>query len=305
MAINLSAERDLLIPGLRKVEGLYKDLDTKYDKVFKVGKSNMNVERVADMKYLGLAQAKLDGGNTYVDNGPGQQYIYQQIHSGVGIAYSITRDAIDDNLYKAQFRPANLGLQKSMKQYKEIFCANVLNTATTLDPQVGGDGQPLCSTVHPISGSPPVANRFTVDVDLNEGALLAMQAAIRANFRDNANLRQYARARKLVVPVNLEPVAIRLLKTELRPGTSDNDVNVIPLTSGGWPEGHFVYDYLTSNYAWFGLTDQDGLSYLQRIAFEMDMQVDFLSDNLLVKAFERYSANYYNWRAIFGSFPTN
>ena len=305
MAINLSAERDLLVPGLRKVTGEYKDLETKYDKVFKVGKSNMQVERVASMKYLGIAQYKADGGNTFFDNSPGEQFVYQQIHSGVGIGYAITRDAIDDNLYKAQFRPANLGLQKSMNQYKEITCANLLNTATTYNAQIGGDGVALLSTAHPISGGASIANTPTVQVDLNEGSLLGAQAAIRSNFRDNAGLRQQARARKLVVPVNLEPVAARLLKSELRPGTGENDINVIPLVSGGFPEGYFVYDYLTSLYSWFVLSDQEGLSYLQRIPFEMDMQVDFITDNLLVKAFERYSASYYDWRAIYGATPTS
>lgn len=304
MAINLSAERDLLVPGLRKVTGEYKDLPTKYTAVFEAGKSNMQVERVASMQYLALAQIKRDGGNTYFDNSPGQVYVYQQIHRGVGIGYSITRDAIDDNLYKEQFRPSNLGLQKSMNQYKEIVCANVLNNGTTYDASVGGDGVALFSTAHPIPGGPSIANRPTVDLDLNESSLLSIQAAIRANFRDNANLRQLARARKLVVPVALEPVALRLLKAELRPGTANNDPNVIPMVSGGIPEGMFVYDYLTSNFSWFVLSDQKGLSYLQRIPFEMDMQVDFTTDNLLVKAFERFSANYYDWRAAYGSFPT-
>lgn len=305
MAINLSAERDLLVPGLRKVTGEYKDLDTKYTHVFNVGASKLQVERVASMKYLSLAQFKQDGGNTFFDNSPGEAFVYQQLHAGVGIGYAITRDAIDDNLYKAQFRPANLGLQKSMNQYKEIVCANILNTAQTYDANVGGDQVSLCNVAHPIVSGPSIANTPTTQVDLNEGSLLSAQAAVRANFRDNANLRMQARTRKLVVPIALEPVAARLLKSELRPGTGDNDLNVIPLTSGGFPEGYFVYDYLSSNFAWFILTDEPGLSYLQRIPFEMDMQVDFITDNLLVKAFERYSASYYEWRSIYGVFPTS
>lgn len=304
MAVNLSAIRDLLLPGLRKVVGEYKDIPTLYDKVFETGKSNMQVERVASMRYLGIAQLKQDGGATAFDNNAGEQYVYNQEHKGVGIGYAITRNAIDDNLYKAQFKPSNLGLQKSMNQYKEILGANILNSATTFDPNVGGDGVALISTAHPVNGA-TIANRPTVDVDLNEASLLSAQAAVRANFRDNAGLRMQARARKLVVPIALEPVAIRLLKTELRPGTADNDVNAILSTSGGIPEGHLVHDYLTSNFAWFLLTDQKGLSYLQRIPFEMDMQVDFITDNLLVKAFERYSFSYYDFRAIYGTFPTS
>ena len=113
-----------------------------------------------------------------------------------------------------------------------------------------------------------------------------------------------ARAKRLIVPIALEPIAIRLLKTVLRPGTSDNDVNAILETSGGIPDGYLVHDYLSSPTAWFVLTDQEGLLYLQRVAFEMSMQVDFTTDNLLVKGYERYSFGYFDWRAIWGSFPT-
>ena len=91
----------------------------------------------------------------------------------------------------------------------------------------------------------------------------------------------------------------------LRPGTADNDVNAILTTAGGLPEGYMVNEFFTSNYAWFLLTNIDGLSYMSRVKFETDMQVDFVTDNLLVKGYERYSFNYYNWRSIWGSFPTS
>lgn len=304
MAINLSAIRDLLLPGLRKVTGDYKDLPRLYDKVFDSGTSRMQVERVASMRMLGIAALKADGGPTTFDNNPGEAFVYNQIHKGVGIGYAITRNAIDDNLYKDQFKPSNLGLQKSMNQFKEIQGANILNLSGTYDTTIGGDGVSLVNTAHPLPAGGTFANRPTVDVDLNEASLLAAQAAIRANFRDNAGLRQMARARKLIVPIALEPVAIRLIKTELRPGTADNDVNAILSTSGGIPDGYFVYDYLTSDYAWFLKTDIPGLQYLQRIAYETDMQVDFITDNLLVKAFERFSFSYYDPRAIYGSLAT-
>jgi hypothetical protein len=108
-----------------------------------------------------------------------------------------------------------------------------------------------------------------------------------------------------MVNPTLEPVAIRLTKTELRPGTADNDVNAILSTAGGIPEGYIVNDYLTSNFAWFCLTNVKGLIYLQRIPFEMDMFVDFYTDNLLVKAYERFSFSYYDWRSVWGSFPSS
>jgi hypothetical protein len=121
---------------------------------------------------------------------------------------------------------------------------------------------------------------------------------------DNAGLKTFARARKLIVPNALEPVAIRLTKTELRPGTANNDVNAIWTTSGGLPDGYMVSEFLTSNFAWFLLTNTKGLLYLERVPFETDMQVEFTTDNLLVKGYERYSFSYNDPRAAWGSYPT-
>ena len=303
MAVNLSAIKDLLLPGLRGIEGKYEQIPSQYDKIFTKHDSKMALERTAEMRFLGYAQLKTEGGQTSFDNGAGERYVYNQEHVEIGLGYAITRKAIDDNLYKSQFAPSNLGLMESFQQTKEIYGANVLNTATTYNANIGGDGKALIATDHPIDGS-TVANRPTTDVDLNESTLLNGMISIRTNFRDQAGLKVFARGRRLVVPPALEPVAIRLTKTELRPGTADNDVNAIMMTSGGLPEGYMVNDYLTSARAWFLLTNIDGLSYMQRIGFETDMQVDFVTDNLLVKGYERYSFGYYNWRSIFGSFPT-
>ena len=156
-----------------------------------------------------------------------------------------------------------------------------------------------------MTGVQTCALPISVDVDLNESTLLNGMIAIRTNFRDQAGLKVFARGRRLVVPPALEPTAIRLTKTELRPGTANNDVNAIISTAGGLPEGYMVNDYLTSNYAWFLLTNIKGLVYMERVPYEMDMQVDFTTDNLLVKGYERYSFGYYNWRSIYGSFPTS
>jgi phage major head subunit gpT-like protein len=304
MAVNLSAIKDLLLPGLRGVEGKYEMIPSQYDKIFTKHDSKMALERTAEMRFLGYAQLKSEGGQTAFDNGAGERYIYNQEHTEIGLGYAITRKAIDDNLYKTQFHPSNLGMIESFQQTKEIYGANILNTATTYNSAIGGDGVALCSTAHPIDGS-TVANRPTTDVDLNEATLLNSMISIRTNFRDQAGLKVFARARKLIVPPALEPVAIRLCKTELRPGTADNDVNAIMMTAGGLPESYMVNDFLTSTFAWFLLTNIDGLSYMERIKFETDMQVDFVTDNLLVKGYERYSFAYYNWRAIYGSFPTS
>ena len=304
MAVNLSSIKDLLLPGLRGVEGKYEMIPSQYDKIFTKHDSKMALERTAEMRYLGLAQLKTEGAQTSFDNGAGERYVYNQEHTEIALGYAITRKAIDDNLYKTKFAPSNLGLIESFQQTKEIYGANILNTATTYNSAIGGDGVALCSTSHPIDGG-TVANTPSTQVDLNEATLLNAMIAIRTNFRDQAGLKVFARARKLIVPPQLEPVAIRLVKTELRPGTADNDVNAIMMTSGGLPESYMVNDFLTSAYAWFLLTNIDGLSYMERIKFETDMQVDFVTDNLLVKGYERYSFGYYNWRAIYGSFPTS
>ena len=304
MAVNLSAIKDLLLPGLRGIEGKYEMIPSQYDKIFTKHDSKLAFERTAEMRYLGLAQLKTEGGQTSFDNNAGERYVYNQEHNEIALGYAITRKAIDDNLYKTQFHPSNLGLIESFQQTKEIYGANLLNTATTYNNAVAGDGVALCATIHPIDGG-TAANRPTTDVDLNEATMLNAMISIRTNFRDQAGLKVFARGRKLIVPPQLEPVAIRLTKTEMRPGTADNDVNAILTTAGGLPEGYMVNDFLTSAYAWYLLTNIDGLSYMERIKFETDMQVDFTTDNLLVKGYERYSFGYYNWRSIYGSFPTS
>ena len=304
MAVNLSAIKDLLLPGLRGVEGKYEMIPSQYDKIFTKHDSKLALERTAEMRYLGLAQLKTEGGQTSFDNSAGERYVYNQEHNEIALGYAITRKAIDDNLYKTQFHPSNLGLIESFHQTKEIYGANVLNTGTVYNPQIGGDGVSLVNYNHPIDGG-TVSNTPYVQVDLNESTLLNAMIGIRTNFRDQAGLKIFARGRKLVVPPQLEPVAIRLTKTELRPGTADNDTNAILSTAGGLPEGYMVNDFLTSPYAWFLLTNIDGLSYMERIKWESDMQVDFVTDNLLVKGYERYSFGYYNWRSIWGSFPTS
>src|SRR5580693_6044363 len=304
MAVNLSAIKDLLLPGLRGITGKYEQIPSQYDKVFTKYNTKMALERTADMRYLGLAQLKTEGGQTQFDNSAGERYVYNQEHMEIGLGYAITRKAIDDNLYKTQFHPSNLGLMESFHQTKEIYAANVLNTATTYNASVGGDGVALCSTAHPIDGQ-TIANAPTTNVDLNEATLLNAMISIRTNFRDQAGLKMFARGRKLIIPPQLEPVAIRLTKTELRPGTADNDVNAILSTAGGVPEGYMVMGFLTSAYAWFMLTNIAGLAYMDRVPFETDMQVDFVTDNLLVKGYMRNSFGYFNPRCIYANTPSS
>ena len=278
-------------------------IPSQYDKIYTKFDSKLALERTAELRFLGYAQMKSEGGQTAFDNGAGERFMWNQEHTEIGLGYAITRKAIDDNVYKTQFHPSNLGLIESFQQTKEIFAANLFNTATTYNTAVGGDGVALLSAAHPTDFG-NIANTPTTQVDLNEATLLNAMVSIRVNFRDQAGLKIFARGRKLLIAPQNEPVAIRLTKTELRPGTNDNDVNAILTTAGGLPEGYITNDYLTNSPWWFLLTNIQGLSWMQRIAFETDMQVDFVTDNLLVKAYERYSFSYNNWRSVWGSTPS-
>jgi hypothetical protein len=304
MPVALAQIRDLLLPGLWGISGKYDQIERQWPKIFKQTNSQMAVERRASMRYLGLAQLKQEGGPTSFDNAAGERYVYNQEHNEIGLGYAITRKAIDDNLYKSEFGPSNDGLMFSFAQTEEIYGADVLNSGTTYNAQVGGDGVALFSTAHPIDGT-TIANKPTVEVDLNETTLLNAGMSVRSTWKDNAGLKIYARAKKLVIPVGLEPVAIRLFRSELRPGTATNDTNAILGMNDSFKEGYIVNDYLTSQFAWFLTTNVDGLIFMNRKPYEMDMSVEFTTDNLLVKGYQRYSFGYYEWRAVWGTFPTS
>ncbi len=279
-------------------------IERQWPQVFRQTDSHMSIERRAAMRYLGYAQLKQEGGPTAFDNAAGQRFIYQAEHFEIGLGYAITRKAIDDNLYKTEFGPSNDGLMESFKETEEVYAANLFNTGTTYNPTVIGDGVALFSTAHPID--PPfgnIANQPSPDVDLNETSLLNACITIRSTWRDQAGLKIHARGRKLVVPANLEPVAIRLFRSELRPGTAANDVNAVLGMNDSLKDGYMVWDYLTSSFAWFVLTNHDGLVFFHRKRFEADMSVEFSTDNLLVKGYQRYTPAYFDWRAAWGTYP--
>ena len=304
MPIALANIRSELLPGLFDVRGSYDMIPRQWDKVFTARNSNMAVERSTQMRFMGLPYLKDEGAATQFDNNAGERFIWNFIHQEIALGYAITRKAIDDNLYKAQFNPTNLKLQEAFAQFKEIQGANILNTATTYNSAQVGDGQPLLSTAHPYdTGS--WSNTSSTALSLNESSLLSQMSAVRTNFVTEAGLRVLSRARRLVVPPQLEAVAIRLTKTELRPGTAANDVNAILTLSGGLPEGHIVLDFLTSSFAWFLTTNIEGLILMQRIPYEMDMWVDNITDNLLVKGYERYIFGFNDPRSLAGQTPTS
>ena len=304
MPIALANIRSELLPGLFDVRGSYDMIPRQWDKVFTTRNSNMAVERSTQMRFMGLPYLKDEGAATQFDNNAGERFIWNFIHQEIALGYAITRKAIDDNLYKAQFNPTNLKLQEAFAQFKEIQGANILNTATTYNSSQVGDGQTLLSTAHPYDAG-TWSNTSSTALSLNESSLLSQMTAVRTNFVNEAGLRVLSRARRLVVPPQLEAVAIRLTKTELRPGTAANDVNAILTLSGGLPEGHIVLDFLTSSFAWFLTTNIEGLILMQRIPYEMDMWVDNITDNLLVKGYERYIFGFNDPRSLAGQTPTS
>ncbi len=145
MPIALTQIRDMLYPGLRGITGKYQQIPRQYDKIFQFIKSEQAVERTAENRYLPLARLKTEGGTSFFDNNAGERFVWNQSHLEISLGYAITRPAIDDNLYKTQFNPSNLGLQESFNQTKEIYGSSVFNLGNVYNAAVGGDGQPLFS----------------------------------------------------------------------------------------------------------------------------------------------------------------
>ena len=303
MAANSAQIKNLLLPGLYKVAGQYDRYPKEWPEIFTTVKSTLQTESAVQTRILGLAQLKVEGGATAFDNNMGQRFVWNATAQEVALGYAITLRAVEDNQYTKDFNLMNLKLIDSFGQFKEIQGANILNSATTYDATVGGDGVSLLSTAHPYDGG-TWANTFTTQLDLNESSLLQAQLNIEGTFVDEAGLRINAMGKKLVVPTALKPVAERLLRSEMRPGTASNDVNAIRTMKGGLMD-YFTYHYLTSNYSWFIRTDKEGLHYFDRIAFDADLWTDNTTDNIMCKGRERYTFSYRDPRSIYGSTPTS
>jgi phage major head subunit gpT-like protein len=304
MAINRSQIANLLKPGLAAITGKYKEIPTQWTQVFQRATSKMANEVGVEMRYMGLAQLKPEGGTTVFDNSAGQRYTYNIQNINLGLGFAITREALDDNLYKDKFNPQAIGLGRSFAQTWEILHANLFNTATTYNASVVGDGVALAATNHPIDGG-TAANTPATPLNLNESAIETALTTIRA-FPDQAGLKSLLRGRKLVVPPALQWTAERLTKTELRTNTANNDVSAI-VSSGALPEGYQVMDFLTSTLAWGIETsvEDSGLMHFDRTPYEMDLQVDPTTGNLLCIGYERAGIGYFDWRALWWTVPTS
>lgn len=302
MAANSAQIKNLLLPGLYKVSGQYDRYPKEWPQIFSTVKSTLQTETAVQTRILGLAQLKVEGGATAFDNNMGQRFTWNATANEVALGYAITLRAIEDNQYTKDFNLMNLKLIDSFNQFKEIGMANVINNGFTYDSTVGGDGVALFSTAHPYDNG-VWSNTFPVALDLNESSLLQAFINIGSTFVDEAGLRINAKATKVVVPPALEPVIQRLMRAEMRPGTANNDPNVIPTMSAG-TDKWMVYHYLTSNFSWFVKTDKEGLHYFDRIAYDSDMWVDNVTDNIMVKGRERWVGSYRDPRAMYASNPS-
>ena len=298
MAVNTAAIKSLLRPGLNSVFGDYPMYPGQWSEIFARNKSDKQAEIDVETRFLGLASLKTEGASLAYDNGMGERYTTTYLNQTIGLGFIITMEAMQDNLYKADFPKQAQSLRRSLEQTKEIRGAAVLNNGFSSSFPVA-DGQALFSTAHPIDNG-TVANTFTVQADLNEASL--EQAIIGTQgFRDVAGLRVMVKPDKLIVPRNLQFTAERLLKSQLRTSTANNDVNAIYNTSAV-PGGYVVNQFLTSTSAWFLKTNADnGFNYFERMPVKTDMLTDFDTKSIKVSAVERYSFGVSNWRAAWGS----
>jgi hypothetical protein len=277
-------------------------LPTQYSKVFTKSAAKLATERMVRTRMLGYAALKEEGAATFFDNSSGQRWTFNVTTFEVGLGFRLTKRVIEDNQYPQEFGENSMGLVESFKEFKEVMGFNILNNAQTYDSTIGGDGVSLCNTAHPYDGG-TWSNTFTSQLDLNEASLLQASINIQSGFYTEAGLRIQARPDKLLIPIQLIPVAERLTKSELRPGTVDNAVNAIRSMPGSITE-YMPVNYLTSSSAWFLTTNIKGLVLKQRAEFKTSMWTDDATDNLMVKGRERYAFSFNDPRAIYGSFPT-
>ncbi len=302
MAVASSAIPLLLKPGAREIVGLYPTQARQWPNVFAKRSSELQAEYTPTMRYLGLPGVKNPGQAPNTDNQSRQYYAYQHIHTAYGLMYGFTREAMDDNLYKREFNPANLGLAKAFLAMEDTVAADVFNYGNVYNAAQGGDGVALFSTAHPVDGY-TIPNTPGTPIGLNESSLLAAENGVR-QFRDLAGVLILAQGKKLIVPTQLRHTARRLTVGQFRPGTADNDVAVTK-ENNDLSEGYAVLDYLTNPFAWFVQSNQGGLIMLERIPFEINVWVDKATQNLLVSGYQRYYFGFDRWTCAYGVYPSS
>jgi len=297
MAISRAQLVKELEPGLNALFGLeYKNYMNEHAEIYEIESSDRAFEEEVMLSGFGEAPVKYEGAGVSYDAAQ-EVYTARYTHETIALAFSLTEEAVEDNLYDKLAGRYTKALARSMATTKQVKAAAVLNGAFTTS--LGGDGVALCATDHPtLSGN--VANELTTPADLSETSLEQALIDIAA-FTDERGLKIAVQGLKLVIPKEQQFTADRILKSTLRVGTADNDINAIK-NMGMVPQGYTVNHYLTDPDAFFILTDApNGMKMFERVSIKTGFEGDFDSGNVRYKARERYSFGYSDFRGIFGS----
>jgi hypothetical protein len=298
MAISRGQLVKELEPGLNALFGLeYKRYENQHAEIFDTENSDRAFEEEVMLSGFANAQVKPEGSGVTFDNAQ-ETFTARYSHETIALAFAITEEAIEDNLYDRLASRYTKALARSMANTKQVRAANVLNNAFNAN-FAGGDGVELCSAVHPtIAGT--FSNELGTSADLNETSLEQSLIDIAA-FTDERGLKVAARGVKMIIPSELQFTAERLMKSQGRTGTADNDINAIG-SMGMIPQGYVVNNYLTDTDAYFIKTDvPNGMKMFVRSPIKTAMEGDFDTGNVRYKARERYSFGFSDPRGIFGS----
>lgn len=299
MAISRAQLLKELLPGLNALFGLeYSRYGEEHKEIFETETSERSFEEETKLSGFSAAPVKNEGSAIAYDNGQ-EVFTARYTHETIALGFSLTEEAIEDNLYDSLSARYTKALARAMSYTKQTKAAAILNNGFN-SSYAGGDGQALFSTAHPLVSGGVNSNTPSTQADLNETSLEAAVIQI-AGWTDERGLLIAAKPRKLVVPPSLMFVATRLLETELRVGTSDNDINALK-NNGSIPEGYTVNHFLTDTNGWYLTTDvPNGLKHFVRTPMSTGMDGDFDTGNVRYKARERYSFGWSDPLGMFGS----
>jgi len=299
MAISRAQLLKELLPGLNALFGFeYARYGEEHKEIYEVESSERSFEEETKLAGFSAAPVKQEGTAIAYDNAQ-ETFTARYTHETVALGYALTEEAIEDNLYDSLSARYTKALARAMAYTKQVKAASVLNNGFSA-AYPGGDGVSLFSTLHPLVNGESNSNTPAVGADLNETSLESAVIQIAA-WTDERGLLIAAKPRKLIVPPALQFVATRLLETELRVSTTDNDINALK-NNGSIPEGYTINHWLTDPNAWFLTTDvPNGLKHFVRIPLATSMDGDFDTGNVRYKARERYSFNWSDPLGMFGS----
>ena len=299
MAISRAQLAKELEPGLNSLFGMeYDRYDAEHAEIYDTESSDRAFEEEVMITGFGNANTKSEGSGVVFDSAS-EAYTARYTHETIALAFALTEEAMEDNLYDRLGARYTRALARSMAHTKQVKAAATLNNAFN-SAFSGGDGKELCATDHPLAGGGTFRNEPTTAADLNETSLENALIDI-STFVDERNMIIALRGTKLIIPPQLQFVADRLLESTLRVGTADNDVNAIR-NMGMLPEGYSVNHFLTDPDAFFIKTDApNGFKHFERSPMRTNMEADFDTGNMRFKARERYSFGFSDPRAVFGS----